>query len=526
MPLVKRDDDPEDTLDELLQDKARIEELPSNDDDAYEDVESDNSGIPFPGRPSKAERRREESLPPWLQAATLNLFHDELQTTTSEAQTKVTADCLPLLTGRDTQGLPLNSHGLPHLRREQHVNFLHSQLGPFPAPYVAIDASRPWFFYWTMAGLSILGEDVRQFRDRLMETVRPLQNKTGGFGGGHGQYSHCAGSYATVLALATIGGLDMIDRKAMWEWLGTVKQADGGFRMAVGAEEDIRGAYCAMTIITLLNLPLDLPPDAPARKADLTTFTDRLGEWVGRCQSYEGGIGGAPTNEAHGAYAFCALACLSILDAPHVSIPKYLDAPALLSWLAARQTQPEGGFQGRQEKLVDACYAHWVGGCWDLIQAAVAPAASNGMNADVWNRAALIRYLLTCCQQPGKKGGMRDKPSTRPDAYHTCYSLAGLSHAQNHYQYDKAAPTRDGEKGRLTAAFNWTAEKATETELQGWRIEREDVVEFVHPVFVLPMGVVEECRGLFEGVGILEGAVIPRVVGENAMSCDAGLDGV
>lgn len=39
-------------------------------------------------------------------------------------------------------------------------------------------------------------------------------------------------------------------------------------------------------------------------------------------QSFEGGISGAPGTEAHGAYAFCALACLCILDRPEEIIPK------------------------------------------------------------------------------------------------------------------------------------------------------------------------------------------------------------
>ncbi|KAK3707915.1 CAAX farnesyltransferase (FTase) subunit beta [Vermiconidia calcicola] len=494
MPLIKKED-AEDSLDERLQNQARIEELVSDEDDAFEDIDeneaSDDSGIPFPGKPSKRQR----TMPPWLQQATINLFYDDLVTTTSEAQQKVTAECLPLLTGEDTAIFSLNRYGLPHLRRDHHASFLRAQLERLPAQYQVIDASRPWLFYWTMAGLSFLGEDVSYYCDQLIATASPLQNPGGGFGGGHGQLSHCAGTYATVLALAAVGGLRMVDRKAMWHWLGSVKQADGGFCMAVGAEEDIRGAYCAMTILTLVNLPLELPPDAPARKHGLTTFTDKLGEWVGKCQTYEGGIAGAPTNEAHGAYAFCALACLSILDAPAVSIPKYLDVPALVAWLAARQTTPEGGFQGRQEKLVDACYSHWVGGCWDLIQAAL-PNSPDGK--DIWNRAALIRYLLTCCQQPGKKGGMRDKPSTRPDAYHTCYSIAGLSHAQNHYRYNK---DQSSSEGRLTAAFNWTASPPTEAEMREWKVDREDLVEFVHPVFVLPMGVVEDARREFEQGG-------------------------
>lgn len=52
----------------------------------------------------------------------------------------------------------------------------------------------------------------------MIATFTPMQNATGGFGGGHGQISHSASSYATVLSLAMIGGEDvyrLIDRKAM-----------------------------------------------------------------------------------------------------------------------------------------------------------------------------------------------------------------------------------------------------------------------------------------------------------------------
>ena len=38
-----------------------------------------------------------------------------------------------------------------------------------------------------------------------------------------------------------------------------------------------------MTIIALLNLPLELPPDAPARSAGLSSFVDKLPEWLSRC---------------------------------------------------------------------------------------------------------------------------------------------------------------------------------------------------------------------------------------------------
>lgn len=99
-----------------------------------------------------------------------------------------------------------------------------------------------------------------------------------------------------------------------------------------------RGAYCSMTMLSLLALPLELPPNAPARAKGLCTFLDGLPEYLSRCpyrpipqeamltlepgQTFEGGISGAPQTEAHGAYAFCALACLCILGPPHEMIPK------------------------------------------------------------------------------------------------------------------------------------------------------------------------------------------------------------
>ena len=99
-----------------------------------------------------------------------------------------------------------------------------------------------------------------------------------------------------------------------------------------------RGAYCSMVLVSLLALPPDLPPNAPARRAGLRSFTDGLPEYLSRCkcharncgsrrdsskpgQTFEGGISGAPQTEAHGAYAFCALACLCILGPPQDMIP-------------------------------------------------------------------------------------------------------------------------------------------------------------------------------------------------------------
>ena len=254
-----------------------------------------------------------------------------------------------------------------------------------------------------------------------------------------------------------------------------------------------------MTVISILNLPLSLPPNSPARKAGLTSFTDNLKDWLRSCQTYEGGISGLPDSEAHGAYAFCVLACLSLIGDPRQTIPEVLNVELLLDWLSSRQYAPEGGFAGRTNKLVDACYSHWVGGCWPLLEAAIfgsKPSSSSdgadsssqsftqSASTSLYNREGLIRYILCCCQ--AEDGGLRDKPGKYPDGYHTCYTLAGLSAAQHYNSY--TFPEED-EKRSLPAAFGWTSAGVSD----GEEISR-DVVEPIHPVFVIPFDAVERMR--------------------------------
>lgn len=170
------------------------------------------------------------------------ILRDTLETGSSDLQDQTIEECLPFLNGSEFKG-EVNQHGIPALNRQRHIRFLHKQLGDLPPGFVAADASRPWIFYWCLSALMLFGEDVSVYKERMMETARATQNPTGGFGGGFGQTSHLATTYATILALVVVGDVDVyniIDRKSMWKWLCSVKQPDGGFQMAVGGEEDVR----------------------------------------------------------------------------------------------------------------------------------------------------------------------------------------------------------------------------------------------------------------------------------------------
>ncbi|KAF2874469.1 terpenoid cyclases/protein prenyltransferase alpha-alpha toroid [Massariosphaeria phaeospora] len=456
-------------LEELPVGSDRIEEL-SDTENEYEDI----------GTITQAEQAHID----YLESVTIPI-RDEPETESSKAQREAFEDIRPFLEGNPND-FPLNIFGLPKLQREKHAAFLKSALGDYPSKFAPMDAARPWLLYWSLQGLTALGCDISEYREQVTHTFSMAAYPTGGYGGGYGQYPHLAATYAAVLSLTIVGGTDAyesINRRAMWHFLGQMKQPDGGFTMAPGGEEDIRGAYCGLVVLSLLNLPLSLPPDAPARKHGLTTFLDKLGAWVSSCQTFEGGLSAAPGNEAHGAYAFCGLACLSIMGPPKATLPKHIDLPRLIHWMSYRQCAPEGGYNGRTNKLVDGCYSHWIGGCWALAEAATGRA--------LWNRPALGRYILAAAQF--EDGGLVDKPGKRPDGYHSCYNIAGLSHVQHNYVYDEA------ESGAgsvlLDAPWRWK----TQGRYQGdvlWG--EDDVVGQVHPIFVTPWGAAEECRKYFE----------------------------
>lgn len=178
--------------------------------------------------------------------------HEDFSTHTLEVQIKTMDECVRNLAATSTQ-LDYNHHGVPRLRREAHAKFLKKQLGTLPAPFLVADASRPWFLFWCLNGLALLGEDTTAYREQVIATAKSMQNPTGGFGGGHGQMSHLATTFAIVLALAIVGGeeaYEVIDRKSMWRWLCSLKQPDGGVQMVYGGEVDVRSvSTCPIAVV-------------------------------------------------------------------------------------------------------------------------------------------------------------------------------------------------------------------------------------------------------------------------------------
>lgn len=248
----------------------------------------------------------------------------------------------------------------PRIHRKEHGRFIETALRTLTRNYECLDSSRPWLVYWILNSAHLLNHALAaDLLDDVVTFLVQCRCPNGGFGGGPGQYAHLAPTYAAVNSLCIIGterAFEAIDRKTLLQFLWAVRESSGAFRMHVDGETDIRGVYCAVTVAKLSQFSA----------ADERKLFEGTIDWICRCQTYEGGIGGAPDLEAHGGYTFCGIAALALLGSTG-----RCDLRALLRWAINRQMRYEGGFQGRTNKLVDGCYSFWQGAILPIVQALI-----------------------------------------------------------------------------------------------------------------------------------------------------------
>lgn len=322
------------------------------------------------------------------------------------------------------------------LDRKEHVKQLINGLTKqLPTEYTSLVPQQTWTVYWITHSLALL-EQQQQLSTVTQDVIQMLKDcahPDGGYGGGPGQIAHLATTYAAVNALITLGddlALESIDRLKLLAFLHRLKQADGSFAMHEDGEIDSRATYCALSTLRVLNI------------SDLILL-ENVADWILSCQTYEGGFGATPGNEAHGGYTFCCVASLCLMNQL-----KRANIPSLLRWLANRQLEADGGFCGRSNKLVDSCYSYWQGAVFPLLhsylknphehgfkttspsgETEMNPIEDSLLNGWLFDCSALQEYILNKCQVKG--GLLRDKPGAAPDFYHTCYALSGLSLSQH-----------------------------------------------------------------------------------------------
>jgi geranylgeranyl transferase type-2 subunit beta len=76
--------------------------------------------------------------------------------------------------------------------------------------------------------------------------------------------------------------------------------------------------------------------------------------YVQACANFDGGYGVQPGAETHAGQIFACVGALAIAGRLDL-----VDKDRLAGWLSERQL-PNGGMNGRPEKLEDVCYSWWV----------------------------------------------------------------------------------------------------------------------------------------------------------------------
>uniref|UniRef100_A0A1I8P731 Protein farnesyltransferase subunit beta n=1 Tax=Stomoxys calcitrans TaxID=35570 RepID=A0A1I8P731_STOCA len=344
-------------------------------------------------------------------------FDDEKVSTVTSREQQKTENSIEKCFDRFLQLRYLDGLRVTKFYREEHQRFLECMLHRLPPNYECLDSSRPWCIYWILQAAHVLNFTFApETLEQVVAFLEKCRHPQGGFAGGPGQYAHLAPTYAAVNSLAMIGtpsAFRAIDRDSLEKFLFAVREPDGSFRLHVDGETDVRGAYCAVSVAKLTNMP----------EPTLKKLFNKTGDWIASCQTYEGGFGGAPDLEAHGGYTFCGIAALALLNEGHKC-----DQEQLLKWTLQRQMAYEGGFQGRTNKLVDGCYSFWVGATIPVTQA-IMNNDGKPLAKALFDVGALQEYILLCCQK--SNGGLIDKPGKPQDLYHTCYTLSGIAIAQH-----------------------------------------------------------------------------------------------
>lgn len=164
--------------------------------------------------------------------------------------------------------------------------------------------------------------------------------------------------------------------------------------------------------------------------------------YIKQCKNFDGGFGSVAGAESHAAQGMSTLASISafwliillavwvctaalaILDRLDV-----IDQDTLGWWLAERQL-PNGGLNGRPQKLEDVCYSQWVLSSLSILR-----------KLSWIDSEKLIDFVLSAqvrhfdlkntrsqdltSSQDTENGGIADRPGDLPDVFHTVFGLVG-----------------------------------------------------------------------------------------------------
>ncbi|KAG6911044.1 hypothetical protein DXG01_005460 [Tephrocybe rancida] len=253
--------------------------------------------------------------------------------------------------------------------------------------------------YWGLTALLIMGHGEALDREETIEFVMSCWDDEAGAFGAHPDHdAHLLSTLSAIQILIMHDALDRMDMPRVVKFILSLHQISGVFAGDAFGEIDTRFLYCAVNALSLLG-QLHLLDGEPK---------ERTVNYIIRCRNFDGGFGSVVGAESHAAQVFVCVAALAILDRLDV-----VDVETLGWWLCERQL-PNGGLNGRPEKLEDVCYSFWVLSAMAILD------KIPWIDAD-----KLSAFILSA--QDLEAGGIADRPGDQPDVFHTNFGVAGLS---------------------------------------------------------------------------------------------------
>ncbi|KAF8881000.1 rab geranylgeranyltransferase [Infundibulicybe gibba] len=250
--------------------------------------------------------------------------------------------------------------------------------------------------YWGLTALCIMGRQDALDRDEMIAFVMSCWDEEAGAFGAHPDHdAHLLPTLSGIQILIMQDALDRVDVPRVVEFILSLQQPSGVFAGDMWGEIDTRFTYCAVSALSLLG---------HLHRLDKVKTVN----YIAQCRNFDGGFGSCIGAESHSAQVFVCVGALAILDRLDI-----IDGPTLGWWLAERQL-PNGGLNGRPEKLEDVCYSFWVLSALSIL------GKVPWIDAD-----KLASFILSA--QDAEGGGIADRPGDMVDVFHTLFGVAGLS---------------------------------------------------------------------------------------------------
>lgn len=362
------------------------------------------------------------------------------------------------------------------LNAKRHIKFITRHLGLLPPTVQKQDANKLALLFYSLVSLSALDVNVAKEYGSYIPWVwshyheYELDDGTtiGGFVGSHMTYIadsskisiSLSNTLFALLSLLLMGDTEApLKRQRISQFVSRCQLDIGGFVSVLDYESgrpsavdscDLRFTYIAVSILYILGC---------RNAGEFGHYVDlgRILQFIDDKKCASGGFG--DFGETHGGYTSCALSSLQLLKRLDMLEDKFTEDT--LYWLTMRQISrdgcmslqeelnpmydlnDDGGFQGRENKFADTCYAFW---CLNSINI-----LASQLNDKLYNWVTLSKveeYLLQRAQNQ-IIGGFSKNDEDEPDLYHTCLGISVLKLMEGKFHGALCIPKSVSDKHNL-----------------------------------------------------------------------------